>query len=122
MTTITKLLPLTFIFYLMVAFNPVMGQNDIVVSDNQFVKSQELVLGVPKASEKNLGVLTDIISKIPGLKYDSFCPHHNLVLITYDTKLFNTPEEVIRAIQESNFNMPIFVKEGGFMDANEMCK
>lgn len=83
---------------------------------------KELILGVPKATDKNLYFLTDAISHVTGLKYNSFCQKHKLVLLTFDQKIYKGPKEVIDAIKKQKMNMPMFVKEGTFKEVTEMCK
>ena len=84
-------------------------------------KGKELILGIPKLTDKTLYNLTGAIGQISGLKYDTYCPKHNLVLLTFDPTKFNRGEEVIQAIKDNDFNLQMFIKEGNFREVKQMC-
>ncbi len=90
------------------------------INDNSSV-SRELILGVPKISEKTLYLLTSTILQIEGLQYETYCPKHKLVLVYYNPKKFVRPEEVVQAINDMDFSLNIMIKNGGFKEAKEMC-
>ena len=81
----------------------------------------ELILGLPKVSEKNLFILEETTLKISGLVMVQFCEGHKLGMFRYNKELFATPEDVIKAFEKENVIMPMLVKEGTFKDLEEMC-
>lgn len=88
------------------------------IEDKRFV---ELIIGVPKVSEKNLFVLTETVPKIKGIKYVDFCEKDKLLLLKYDPEIFPKREDIIKAFQAQNIVMPMLIKEGIFKDVEEMC-
>lgn len=84
--------------------------------------NQELIIGVPKVSEKNLFLLTETASKTSGMKYIDFCENDKLLLIKYDQEIYPRPDDVIKAFREQHIIMPMLVKEGRFEDVKEMCE
>lgn len=93
-------------------------QSQTVVKENPM---SELILGIPKASEKNFSLVTDAIFQVKGIELVQFCPVHQLALIKYDKNTFATKEDVVRALQAKNLSMPMFIKEGSFEDVKDMC-
>ena len=83
--------------------------------------TKELIIGVPKVSEKNLFLLTETVPKIKGLKYIDFCEKDKLLLLKYDQEMYQKPEEVIKAFQGQNIVMPMLIKTGTFEDVKEIC-
>lgn len=83
--------------------------------------NKELILGVPKVSEKNLFLLTETVPKIKGLKYIDFCEKDKFLLLKYDQEIFLKPEDVIKAFQQQNIVMLMLVKVQTFKDVKEMC-
>ncbi|MDP2385539.1 MAG: hypothetical protein Q8M29_04150 [Bacteroidota bacterium] len=81
----------------------------------------ELILGLPKASEKNLFILEEATQKINGLVMVQFCEGHKLGMFRYNKEIFATPEDVIKAFEKENVIMPMLIKEGTFKDLEEMC-
>jgi hypothetical protein len=84
-------------------------------------KTGELILGIPKLTDKNLFIITGALEAIKGTEYIRFCPEQKLVLVKYNTKLFPNEEEVLQAILRQNVQMPMFIKEGTFADVMNMC-
>lgn len=84
--------------------------------------SGELILGVPKISDKTLSILTSALEKIRGIKYQMFCPEHKLILVKYNPKIFPSGDDVIKAILKQNIQMPMFVKDGTFEGVMEICQ
>ena len=81
----------------------------------------ELVLGLPKVSEKNLFTITGTTEKINGLIFIQFCESQKVALFKYNKEIYSKPEDIIKAFEERNVIMPMMVKEGGFMEVKEMC-
>lgn len=81
----------------------------------------ELILGLPKISDKTLFIISETTLKIKGLVFVSFCEGHKLASFKYDKEIFATPEDVIKAFEKENVLMPMLVKEGGFKDVEEIC-
>jgi hypothetical protein len=84
-------------------------------------KTGELILGIPKLTDKNLFIITGALETIKGTEYIRFCPEQKLVLVKYNTKLFPNEEEVVQAILRQNVQMPMFIKEGTFAEVIDMC-
>ena len=84
---------------------------------------QELILGVPKVTEKNLYLLTDIIDRTKGVTYTKYCPKHRLVLLKYNATIYAQKEDVVRAIKSQKFPLTVLLKKGTYNDAFalEMC-
>jgi len=78
--------------------------------------NMELILGLPKVSEKNLFIITETTEKIGGLVFIQFCEGHKLALFKYDQELFPKPTDVIKAFEEKSIRMPMLVKEGKFRE------
>lgn len=83
--------------------------------------TKELILGVPKVSEKNLFLLTSTSEKIKGIKYIDFCEKDKLLLLKYDLEMYPRPDDVIKAFQSQNIVMPMLVKVGTHESVKEMC-
>ncbi|MFH0865109.1 MAG: hypothetical protein V1904_02870 [Bacteroidota bacterium] len=81
----------------------------------------ELVIGVPKITEKTLFTLTEAIKTIEGAEYVMFCPEHNLILIKYNPSIFQKKEDVLKAIENKDVKLPMFIKEGTFEGVKDMC-
>lgn len=81
----------------------------------------ELILGIPKISDKTLFIISETSLKIKGLVFVSFCDAHKLASFRYDKELFEKPEDVIKAFEKENVFMPMYVKQGGFKDVEEIC-
>ena len=81
----------------------------------------ELILGLPKVSEKNLFIIAETAAKIDGLVYVQFCEGHKLGLFRYNKELFRSSEDVIKAFEKENVIMPMLVKQGSFKEIEEMC-
>lgn len=81
----------------------------------------ELILGLPKISDKTLFIISETTLKINGLVFVSFCDGHKLASFRYDKELFEKPEDVIKAFEKENVFMPMFVKQGSFKNVEEMC-
>jgi hypothetical protein len=82
---------------------------------------EEIILGVPKITEKNIFLITETVPKIKGLTYVSFCDAHKLLLLKYDKTVFSKPEMVIRAFEQQKIVIPMLIKTGTFEDVNQMC-
>ena len=91
------------------------------INDNNSI-SGELILGIPKLTDKNLFLITDALTKIKGTQFKQFCAEQRFILVKYNPKIFQSKDEIVQAIQRQNIQMPIFVKEGSFADVMEMCK
>jgi hypothetical protein len=83
--------------------------------------TSELILGVPKVSEKNLFLLTSTVTKIKGLKYIDFCEKDKLLLLKYDPATFTKQEDIIKAFQAQNIVMPMIIKTGTFEGVKDLC-
>lgn len=120
-----KLTIITFsIIWIFVIFSGVLhAQNTETKSGviEDAVTPQELVLGIPKLTDKTLFLITGIIQETNGLKYETYCPKHNLILLTYNPKLFIRPEDVVESILGHDLNFQIFIKVGNFDVVKEMC-
>lgn len=81
----------------------------------------ELILGLPKISDKTLFIISETTLKINGLVFVSFCDGHKLASFRYDKELFEKPEDVIKAFEKENVFMPMLVKQGSFKEVEEMC-
>lgn len=81
----------------------------------------ELILGLPKISDKTLFIISETTLKINGLVFVSFCDGHKLAMFKYNNDLFETPEDVIKAFEKENVIMPMLVKQGSFKDVEEIC-
>jgi hypothetical protein len=95
------------------------------ISTNSIIQTptkSELILGVPKVTDKNLFLILNAVEQIPGLQYKSYCSAQKLILITYDSSVFNRKTEIIEAITNKGVQMPMFVKEGSFADVNNLCQ
>jgi hypothetical protein len=82
---------------------------------------KELILGIPKVSDKTISMVTDAIRQIEGLEFVRYCPEHKLVLVKYDERSFPKGEDVVSALQKKNISMPMFIKEGGFDSVKDLC-
>ena len=108
------------IFLLML--KPVHAQNKKTSTATKEDKcTNELIMGVPKVSEKNLFVLTSAIPKIKGIKYVDFCEKDKLLLLKYDKDVYSKQEDVIKAFHEQNIVMPMIIKSGTFEGVKELC-
>ena len=85
------------------------------------VKSKELIIGIPKMTDKTLLLFSNAIGQIHGMTYDTYCPKDKLVLITYDSKVFPRSGDVIDAIKNTDFNLQMFIKEGTFSEVKQNC-
>jgi len=83
--------------------------------------SAELILGLPKISDKTLFIISETTLKIKGLVFVSFCDGHKLAMFKYNKELFEKPEDVIKAFEKENVFMPMLVKEGSFNGVEEIC-
>jgi hypothetical protein len=81
----------------------------------------ELIIGVPKISDKTLEIITEAIKSIEGTEYIMFCPEQKLILIKYNNSIFPNKEDVIKAIENKNISLPMFIKEGTFDGVKELC-
>ena len=121
----------TSLFVLMFLFSTVTfvnAQDDARIKEQQKIEAEklaastnELVLGLPKISDKTLFIISETSLKIKGLTFVSFCEGHKLALFRYSKETFAKPEDVIKAFEKENIIMPMFVKEGNFKDVEEMC-
>ena len=112
----------TIICNLFVFSGGIYAQNN--VSENVIskpTKGNELIIGIPKMTDKTLYLFTNSIGQINGISYDTYCPKHNLVLLTYNPDLFTEPKDVIEAIQNTDFNLQMLIKEGTFREVKQMC-
>lgn len=81
----------------------------------------ELILGLPKISDKTLFIITETAQKINGLIYVNFCEGHKLAMFKYNKELFEKPEDVIKAFEHENVIMPMLIKQGNFNDVVDIC-
>lgn len=81
----------------------------------------ELILGLPKISDKNLFIIIETAAKIDGLVYVQFCEGHKLGMFRYNKELFRSSEDVIKAFEKENVIMPMLEKTGSFKDVEEIC-
>jgi len=80
---------------------------------------KELVVGLPKLSEKNIFLLENV-KYLEGIKYVDYCPGHKLLLIEYNTKVYADENQVLK-ILEASLKMPVYIKVGEFKDVRELC-
>ncbi len=107
---------IVFSFFLISStINAQTANNSEEVSSNN-LKIGELILGIPKLTDKNLFLITEALKKIKGAQFKQYCLEQRLVLIKYDKKIFSTKDEIIEAIKRQNVQMPMFVKEGTFAE------
>lgn len=102
------------------------AQEDAKANDKKKLESKkaattELILGLPKISDKNLFIISETTLKIEGLYFVSFCDAHKLAMFKYNKDLFEKPEDVIKAFEKENVFMPMLVKQGDFKGVEEMC-
>ncbi|HEY1039276.1 MAG TPA: hypothetical protein VGF30_07715 [Bacteroidia bacterium] len=125
-TTITKISLVLLFFIASIGVN---AQEDAKKKEEQQKQkieadkraTAELVIGLPKVSEKNLFVITGTTEKISGLVFVQFCEQHKVALFNYDKELFQKPEDVVKAFEERNVIMPMYVKPSSFKEIKEMC-
>jgi len=93
-------------------------------SDDKELKEtyKELIIGVPKVSEKNLYLITNTINEYKGLQFVMFCPKDCIVLVKYDPRDFEKTGDILDIFKEKNINMPMFIKEGSFKDVIDDCQ
>lgn len=89
--------------------------------ENEKMATAELILGLPKISDKTLFIISETTLKIDGLVFVGFCDAHKLAMFRYNKEYFSAPEDVIKAFELNNVIMPMFVKQGTFIDVEEMC-
>lgn len=90
-------------------------------AESDIKATSELILGLPKISDKTLFIISETTLKINGLVFVSFCDGHKLASFRYDKELFEKPEDVIKAFEKENVIMPMYVKQGNFKDVEEIC-
>ena len=125
-TTITKISLVLLFFVVSIGAN---AQEDAKKKEEQRkqkmesdkLATAELVIGLPKVSEKNLFVITGTTEKIKGLVFVQFCEQHKVALFNYNKELFQKPEDVVKAFEEQNVIMPMYVKPSSFQEIKEMC-
>jgi hypothetical protein len=93
-------------------------QSQTVAGDK---KTGELVLGVPKISDKTLPDLKEAITKTKATEFVAYCPSHQLVLVNYDERTFTSKQAVVDAIMIQKIELTLYIKEGGFNEARELC-
>jgi hypothetical protein len=142
--TLTKLSLIILFFTVVFTLNAQENQTPeekLKLEDNSFVSEQdemtaketkakanivggtkELLLGLPKISEKTLFIISETSLKIKGLNYVGFCEGHKLGMFKYDQSVFKKPEDVIKAFEKENVFMPMYIKEGGFNDVEDICQ
>jgi hypothetical protein len=84
--------------------------------------NKELILGVPKLTNKTLDIVTNAIKQTEGLEFVQYCTSHQLILVRYDEKLFPARENVVRALEAQNVSMTMLIKEGNFEGVMELCQ
>jgi len=115
----TKIKMIFLLGFFLFALKPAQAQT---ISNRQDEKcTNELILGVPKVSEKNLFLLTSTAAKIKGLKYIDFCEKDKLLLLKYDPATFTKQEDIIKAFQAQNIVMPMIIKTGTFEGVKNLC-
>lgn len=123
-TTLTKfrLLALSLFFAASITVN---AQEDIAKQKQKAEADKrataELILGLPKISDKTMFIISETTLKINGLVFVSYCDGHKLAMFRYNSDIFETPEAVIKAFEKENVFMPMLVKQGAFKDVEEMC-
>jgi len=80
---------------------------------------KELVVGLPKLSDKNIFLLEQV-KYLEGIKYVDYCPGHKLLLIEYNTKVYTEDKQVLTLLEKS-LKMPVYIKVGEFKDVRELC-
>jgi hypothetical protein len=103
------------------------AQNTIGTDNSQQTISQkvnmaELILGVPKVSDKTIDLITTTIQKVNGVEFIKFCAEYKLVLIKYSTKLYPLKQDVIDAIKRQGVTMEMLIKEGTFAGVEQICQ
>lgn len=102
------------------------AQDDISTKAKQKAEADkaataELILGLPKVSDKTLFIIEETSQKINGVVFVKFCEGHKLGMFHYNKELFETPEAVVKAFEKENVIMPMLVKTGDFKEVEEMC-
>ena len=84
--------------------------------------NDEVVIGVPKITDKTLSIITETALTIPGIRFEIFCNEHRIITFRYNRELFNSPNEIVKAFKKKNIHMPMNIKEGStFKDVKELC-
>ena len=85
-------------------------------------KKQQIILGIPKITNKTLPIVTGALEKISGAEYVMFCPKDKLLIIEYDLKIYPDEEDLIQAFHRQNVRMPMFIKEAVIEEIIEQCQ
>lgn len=115
------ILPLILVLTACLAFNGAAQTSFDESSKISTEKTKELVLGIPKLSEKLLPDLVNIIETTKGLSYVKYCEEHRLVLVRYEGSLYPRKEAIVKAIKDREFYPEIFIKETSFEGVEELC-
>lgn len=109
-------------FLILSVSNNTSAQSGQVIEKINSKESKELVIGIPKITNKHLPELISIIESTSGMEYVEFCQKQRLVLVKYDDKVFNRCEGISTLLKSKGFNLPIQIKKASFKDVAIMCK
>jgi hypothetical protein len=81
----------------------------------------ELVIGVPKISDKTLYTFKETINSTEGAEYVMFCPEQRLILIKYNSNIFPKKEDLVTALKSKCPSTTIDMKQQNFGEVKELC-